>query len=349
MMKKLCVLTVCVLLVGVGPAIKAENDGDHATFVVTSSNAPNNNELLVYDTTGALVQRASTLGQGGVSGNAGGIATQKGQIAVVNFLSQSVSIFDRGDNGFEVSQIVPTVSQPVSVAFGKNHLYVLGTTTVESHRIHSSAVEAAPDGSAVLVRADGTAAQVGVVGDQVIISEKSGVIEVVDLRAGAIAGQAVSVPLPAASQDTPFGLVTRGSNGYVTIAHSDEISLIKNGRLVSLAAIGSGFPSGPGQQAPCWITLEGPYLFTANSPSHSISRLVAIGRHLTVDAPVAAHTNGTPTDIVADDSLLAVVESNGGGQSHLTQFRVDEDGKLVQTASSAIGNAINGVAIVSEN
>ena len=44
----------------------------------------------------------------------------------------------------------------------------------------------------------------------------------------------MAVEIPTGS-DTPFGLVTRGTNGYVTIAHSDEISLIKNGRLIALA------------------------------------------------------------------------------------------------------------------
>jgi hypothetical protein len=142
-------------------------------------------------------------------------------------------------------------------------------------------------------------------------------------------------------------LVTRGDNGYVTIAHSDEISLIKHGQLIALTAIGSGFPSGPGQQAPCWITLVGPYLFTSDSPSHSISRLVATGRNIVLDAPVAARTTGAPVDIAAVGDLLAVIESNGGGHSHLTQFRIDDDGNLVQTASTPIASAANGVAIVS--
>src|SRR5262249_42263750 len=155
-------------------------------------------------------------------------------------------------------------------------------------------------------------------------SEKSGAIEVVDLAGGVVAGAATAVQIPANS-DTPFGLVTRGANGYVTIAHSDEISLIKNGELVALAATGSGFPSGPGQQAPCWIALAGPYLFTSNSPSHSISRLIATGQNVVLDAPIAAHTTGAPIDIAADGGLLAVVESNGQGQSHLTQFTIDDD------------------------
>ncbi len=342
-MKKISVFSAMVLLLGAASAARAAED---RTLIVTSSNTPAN-QLLVYDTTGALVQSVSTQGQGGVGDNAGGIATQNGAVAVVNFGSQSVSIFDRSDSGFAVRELVSTVSPPVSVAFGKDHLYILGTTTVESHRVQGSTVDANTDGVTGLSRADGSAAQVGVVGDQLVISEKSGAIEVAGLREGAVAGPAVEVEIPAGS-DTPFGLVTRGANGYVTIAHSDEISLIKNGQLVALAATGSGFPTGPGQQAPCWITLVGPYLFTSNSPSHTISRLVATGSSIILDVPIAASTTGAPIDIAADGDLLAVVEVNGQGQSHLTQFTIADDGSLGQAATTAIASAANGVAIVSQ-
>ena len=257
-----------------------------------------------------------------------------------------MSIFSRRGNRFVLSQTVAAVSPPVSVAFDKNHIYILGTTMVESHIIHEDTIEASPDGVVALLRADGSAAHVGVAADQLLISEKSGAVEVVDLRHGEVVGPATNVILPPTDRDTPFGLVTRGSTGYVTIAHSDEIALVRNGQLLALTAIGSGFPTGPGQQAPCWIALLGPYLFTSNSPSHTISRLVGTRNHIIIDEPVAAHTNGAPIDIAAEGHLLAVVESDGGGQSHLTQFTVDHDGSLTRIASSAIHSGANGVAIV---
>lgn len=341
-MRKVSALSVMVLLLAGASRIQAE-PADRA-LVVTSSNAQVN-QLLVYDRTGMLIEAVATQGQGGVSNNAGGIAAQNGTVAVVNFGSQSVSILDLGDAGFSVRAVVSTVSRPVSVAFGKDHLYVLGTTTVESHRIEGSTIDANVDGVATLARADGSSAQVGVVGNQLVISEKSGAIEVVDLQEGAVAGTAAEVAIPAGS-DTPFGLVTRGSNGYVTIAHSDEIALIKEGQLIALAATGSDFPNGPGQQAPCWITLVGPYLFTSNSPSHTISRLAATGNSIVLDAPVVAGTSGAPIDITAQGNLLAVVEINGGDQSHLTQFSIGADGGLTPTATTAISGSANGVAIV---
>lgn len=310
---------------------------------MTSSNAANN-ELLVYDAAGALLQSVETQGQGGVSGNAGGIATHEGSVAVVNFGSQSVSLFGQVNGRFELRQVVATLSPPVSVAHGNDHLYILGTTTVESHRIGRAGVQPDPDGATALVLGDGSSAQVGVVGDTLIVSEKGGVIETVPLRGGAISGEPNPLTLPADALATPFGLVTRGSSAYITVADSDEVLLIRNGQLLASAA--TGVPNGPGQQAPCWIAIVGPYLFSANSPSHSISRLLATGRRLTLDEPVAATTASAPIDITAVGNLLAVIDSDGVGTAHVTQFRVDQDGNLIQTATSTIASAANGIAIV---
>ena len=196
-----------------------------------------------------------------------------------------------------------------------------------------------------LLRADGSAAQVGVVGDQLLVTEKSGAVETIGLSGGVVTGPAVAVEIPAGS-DTPLGLVTRGANGYITIAHSDQIGLVKNGQLLALTATGSGFPTGPGQQAPCWLALVGPYLFSSNSPSHTISRLIATGNSILIDVPEAAHTGGAPTDIAATADLLAVIEANGAGQSHLTQFAFADNGGLTMTATSAIAAAANGVVIL---
>ncbi len=339
-MRTLAITSVLALLVAGVPSHAAAGE---ATVVVTSSNAANN-ELLVFDARGALVQSVPTQGQGGATGRAGGIATQNGSIAVVNFGSQSVSLFERNRDGFELRQIVNTLSPPVSVAYGHDHLYILGTATIESHRIDQSGVEPNADGDAQLVLADGTAAQVGVVGESIVISEKGGAIETVALRGGAVARTPVSLTLPADALATPFGLVTRGSTAYIAVAGSDEVLVVRNGEL--LASVATGVPNGSGQQAPCWIAVVGPYLFTANSPSHSISRLITAGQRLTLDAPVVATTIGAPIDIAVDGDVLAVVDT-ANGASRVTQFHIDEDGNLLQAATSAINSSANGVAVIS--
>lgn len=341
MLKKLAGITAAALLTA-GVVAAADRDG---TVIVTSSNSADN-RLLVYDTAGTLIQEVPTLGQGGAGANAGGIAARNGIVAVINFGSQSVALFSRGEAGFELRQTIPVSSQPVSVAFGKTHLYVLGTTTVESHLIGPDGVEAAADGTAGLLAADGSAAQVVVAGDELIVTEKSGVLGRVPLRDGAVSGAPVAVTLAEAQSETPFGATARGSNVYVTFAGSDTVGVVKDGRQTAFAA--TGVPGGAGQHAPCWIAVVGPYLFTTNSPSHSVSRLIAGGANILLDDPVAAQTAGAPIDVAAEGELLALVESNGEEASHLTQFRIDEDGNLTMIASTPIASAANGIAIVAE-
>jgi len=307
-----------------------------ATLVITSSNNALGNQLLVYDTSGALLQTAATGGLGGVSGNAGGIAASQDSVAVVNFGSQSVSIFDIVGSSVQLRQVVTTLSSPVSVAFGKNHLYVLGTVFVESHRIDGHDVDGVADGFSPLRQGDGSAAQVGVVADQLLITEKSNAVEVVNLRGGAVSGPAVEVAIPGGS-DTPLGLTTRGADGYVTIAHSDEVGLVKHGDLIALTGSGT-------EHAPCWLTLVDQFLYSSNSPSHSISRYVVTGTQMVLDAAVAATTAGAPTDIASAAHLIAVLD--GGAQTHLTQFSVDSDGGLHLTATTVVSKGANGVVVI---
>jgi hypothetical protein len=309
---------------------------EQATLVVTSSNNPAGNQLLIYDAAGVLIQTAATSGLGGVSGNAGGITATQDSVVVVNFGSSSVSVFDIVDAGVQLRQVITTLSPPVSVAFGKDHLYILGTAFVESHRITGRDVDAVADGSAALRIGDGSAAQVGVLADRLLITERSNEVEVVDLLGGVVSGPAHDVALPAGS-DTPLGLATRGANGYVTIAHSDEVGLVKNGELVALTGSAT-------QHSPCWATLVGPFLFTSNTPSHSISRYVVTGNNVVLDAPVVATTPGGPGDIASSVNIVAVLDS--GAQTHLTQYAVDQDGALHQVAVSTVNKGANGVAVI---
>jgi len=324
---------ILLSLIGAAAALQAQTNPD--TIVVTASNAAQN-QLLVYNSGGKLLQTISTQGKGGVSGNAGGIETKDGLVAVVNFGSKSVSVFERLGGGLQMVESVPTASSPVSVAFGNDHLYILGTTKVESHLIFGNHVDSNPDGVVGLLVADGSAAQVGVVPNQLVITEKSNVIENVALRSdGAVNGAATLVENIPSNVNTPFGLVTRGNDAYVTIAHANEISLVRNGAI--LTTTGSGT-----QMAPCWLTLVGPFLFSSNSPSMSVSRYAVYGQKIVQDAAVAASQDGDPTDIASGEGLVAVIDGSG----KLTIYNVDEDGNLTVRGSASISTAANGVAVI---
>src|SRR5215469_11420296 len=311
------------------------NDGD---LIVTSSNSASN-ELLVYNTHGALVEQSKTGGTGGVSGNAGGIAQNHDLLAVVNFGSGNVSIFAKGGDGvpLQLKKLVPAITNPVSVAFGRNHLYILTATHIESHPIDRYGVSATADGEAQLAIANGSAAQVGVLRGQLIITEKGNAIETVNLtNLGAVSGSAKLVANIPANVNAPFGLATRGNDAYVTIAHANEISLVRNDAVLTVTGSGT-------QMSPCWVTLDGPFLFSANSPSHSVSRYAVYGEKIVQEAAVVATFNGNPTDITYRDNLAAVVDGNGSA-SHVSIFDVDGNGNFnLKSSVTLSGATTNGI------
>ncbi|HUJ32672.1 MAG TPA: hypothetical protein VLY23_15430 [Candidatus Acidoferrum sp.] len=334
---KFCLLGLMLSLLGAATAVRA--DSARNAWVVTSTNAAKN-QLLVYNFSGKLVQTLSTQGQGGASGNSGGIDADRGLVAVVNFGSKTVAIFERWDDGgLHFKQLVPAASSPLSVAFGHDHLYILGATTVESHRLFGSDTSVGADGVVTLLKADGSAAQVGVLPNQLIITEKSNTIETVNLLPnGAVSGFPTRVANIPSNVNAPFGLITRGNDAYVTIAHANEITLVRNGTVLTVTGSGT-------QNAPCWLALVGPFLYSSNSPSMSVSRYAVYGQKIVQDAAVAASFNGAPTDIASGEGLVAVIDGSGM-LSHLSIFSIDEDGNLTLRSVNTIGGAANGVAVV---
>src|ERR1039458_8883183 len=134
------IFRILLPLVGAASAALA---ADQDALIVTASNAANN-QLLVYNPAGQLVQTLATKGQGGASGNAGGIEVDGSVVAVVNYGSNNVSLFERIGDGLHLAQVVPTVAKPVSVAFGSGHLYVLGAMPVVRQFDHHPGHEKAP-------------------------------------------------------------------------------------------------------------------------------------------------------------------------------------------------------------
>ena len=80
---------------------------------------------------------------------------------------------------------------------------------------------------------------------------------------------------------------------------------MKKGQLIALTGSGT-------QHAPCWLAQAVAYLYSSNSPSHSISRYVVSGAAVSLDEPVVASTAGAPTDIASSGRSVAVID--GGGQ-----------------------------------
>src|SRR5262249_31010807 len=128
-----------------------------AVLAVTMTNDPTDNQIKVYDAgSGALLQTLSTKGKGGVGGNARGIKQyNSGLVAVVNNGSNNVALFRRDPNGLKFEKLVTTTSAPVSIDFANEHMYVAGTTTVDSFVVHKDNNVAGMDGTTFLQLAGG--------------------------------------------------------------------------------------------------------------------------------------------------------------------------------------------------
>ena len=164
----------------------------------------------------------------------------------------------------------------------------------------------------------------------------------VALDNGAITGAAPTAVSAPAGTLTPFGFsVYPDGTAVITLAHSNQDGLFRDGAFTSVIAAG--------QAAPCWTTRLGKYVFTANAASHTISRLVGTGNNVFVDGLVAATlpTGGGAADLDADGDVLGVIDHIAGA-SHLSLFAVNEFGELSGGVAINLGvpNA-NGVAIMS--
>jgi hypothetical protein len=352
-MSRLVVLfgAASLLIFGAQTASVRADSGD-ATLVITMSNDSVANAIQVYDAaTHALLQTLPTQGQGGVGGNARGVRQYNGFVAAVNNGSNSVAVYRRQGNGLKFEQLVTTSSAPVSIDFGNDHMYVAGATTVDSFVISGAAVLGL-DGTTTLQLAaggpppDGSTAQVGVINDrQLLVTLKTdpdpGTVDIVALDRGAVTGTPTAVSAPAGTL-TPFGFsVDPDGSALITLAHSDQNGIFRDGAFTAVILAG--------QAAPCWATRVGKYVFTANTGSKTISRLVGTGNNVFVDAVVAANVTpgGSPADIDADNGVLGVVD-RGAGQAHLSLFTYNAFGELTASGTPiALGApAANGVAIV---
>ena len=337
------------LAAGTAGALAGQHD---STLAVVMTNDPTANQILVFDThTGALLQTLSTNGKGGVSGNARGVKQfEGGLVAVVNYGSNSVSLFRRTGSGLALEQTVGTSSAPVSIDFGNHHMYVAGTTTVDSFAMQNGNLWL--DGTASLQLVGGatppagSTAQVGVVdSSSLLVTLKTdpipGTVDVVSLSNGAVVNAAPSVVSAPAGSLTPFGFsVYPDGTAIITLAHSNQDGLFRHGAFAGVVA------SGTNADAPCWMTRVGKYVFTANAASGTISRLVGTGNNVFIDGGVAATLAGGPTDLDAQSGVMGALDKQAG-ISHLSLLSYNRFGELTAGPDINLGmSTANGVAIV---
>jgi hypothetical protein len=323
-------------------------------LAIVMTNDAVENHILVYDAnTHGLIQTLSTQGKGGVGGNGHGIRqNDNGIVAVVNHGSGTVAVFRRAKGGLRFDSLVYTTSAPVSIDFGNDHVYVAGDTSVDSFVLHNNSIGGL-DGTTTLelaggagVPAAGSTAEVGVISDtRLLVTLKTdptpGTVDVVSLRNGAIESNAPTAVSGPAGSLTPFGFsVLHDGTALITLAHSNQDGLFRDGAFKTV--IGSG------QFAPCWTTKAGKYVFTVNTASGTISRLVTTGDNIFIDSQAEVSvTTGAPSDADANGGIFGVID-HATNQSHLTFFSYNAFGELKPLGGPitlGVPNA-NGIAIV---
>jgi hypothetical protein len=254
----IAIFITTLLLIAV-PSAKVKADGPHKTLIITMTNDPTANALIVIDAaTHTRLQTLSTNGKGGVSGNARGVREYNGRLlAAVNNGSGTVALFRRAGETLVFEQLVVTTSPPVSVDFANGHMYVAGATSVDSFVVNGSHV-GAMDGTTRLVLAggglppNGSTAQVGAADSQtLIVTLKTdpipGTVDVIPLKHGAVSGISSPVSAPSGTL-APFGFsVYPDGTAVITLAHSGHDGLFRNGAFTAVVVSG-------GQAGNCWTT-----------------------------------------------------------------------------------------------
>ena len=338
---------LAVALLAAGAAAADEPGRD--VFVLTSTNSPSANQLVVFslETSGtpslSMADMLPTQGTGGAGNNAG-IVQFKGDLgAVANYGSNTVSRIVRRRNSIDIEGTIALARnclKPDSLALTLDHLFVVGANCAESHDWPSGNV----DGTAVALH-DPSAAQIVVGKDWAAVTMTSGSLLQLPLKwDGALDGTSAAVTLPATADNTPLGAAFWGDVLGFTPAHSpDSFAIVNKSR--DVFPITGPTPPYP-TNAPCWVA-KGPgnIWYTANSPGEAISIFLTDGQggvfYKSIPLP------GAPTDITvsADKKWLAVIYS-AGGSAYVAAFAIDPYGDLTPEAtSSPIGVAgFSGVA-----
>src|SRR5271167_133631 len=331
-------------------ALAVSEPQDRGVFVLTSTNNPSGNSVVVFklDTSStpslSWVNSLPTGGKGGASTNAGILQFQDDFGAVANFGSNTVSQLVRYQNYIGIGRTIPLAPdcvKPDSVAVAQQHLFVVGTNCAESHDWPSGNLD-----SPVVPLADPSAAQIAVGKTWAAVTLSSGSVLQLPLthEDGSLNGTDTSITLPSNANSVPLGAAFWGNNLGFTPAHSpDSFAIIdENRNIFPIAGPTPSFPT----NAPCWVAKgPGSVWYTGNSPGKAISIFFTDGQggvfYKSVPLP------GSPSDITvsADRKWLAVIYSVTT-EAFVTVFSIDSYGDLTPAAtSSPIGVAsFSGVA-----
>ena len=330
-------------------SLAAAGQPGRSTLVLTSSNDPSTNNVLVFKlNTGQTpsLTLASTLptgGKGGASGNAGILQFKDNFGAVANFASNTVTQLARYGNSISVRHTINLASQctgPDSVALAHDNLFIVGANCAESHNWPSGSIT-----GSVVNLPDKTAAQIVAGRTWAAVTMGSGsVLRLPLTHDQALDGSSTTITLPTNADNTPLGADFWGDILGFNPAHSpDSFALIDASE--NIYPVLGPDPPYP-VNAPCWL-VKGPHSlwYSGNSPGQAISIFFSDDKggafYKSIPLP------GSPSDITVspDGDWLAVIYTAGDG-AHIAVFSIDKFGDLTPAATSpAVGVAsFSGVA-----
>ena len=322
------------------------------TFVITSSNGSQSNQVLVFkvnssssSTSLSLDTMFSTGGVGGAHSGAGAVQFKSDFGVVTNLGSNNVTQLLRYGNSITAIgriNLAAGCQSPISAAIAGNHLFVLGSNCAESHSWPAGTV----DGSVVKLT-DNTGAQLVAGQTWAAATLTSGSVLHLSLNeTGALSGASTPVTLPPDANNTPLGAAFWGDLLAFNPAHSpDSFALVTaNGTVTPVAGPQPPYPT----NAPCWIA-KGPgnLWYTGNSPGHAISIFFSDGQgavfYKSVPLPAA------PTDVAVSADrkwFAAIYTATDGSGAHIALFSIDGFGDLTLLATSpTVGvTSFDGVA-----
>ncbi len=345
---------ICATMASLGTSAAAQPAARAAAPLFLTATNGATNYLVVVNANTRETDFLPTGGAGGVpaGSNEGAVAVSGKLAAVINFGSSNVSIFERRGNTLQAIAMIPTVAPPVSVDFGHGHLVVLETTTAESFPVFGNSVSTTADGAVTLAKADGSAGEIKTYAGGAVYIEKSGAVSLLNLStngAPGLSGPNVPVALPAApNNDTPLGMVTRGANIYLSIAHSNLEVMVTNGKIVSMAPAPVTLKDAAGNllHAACWNALYEHFLFTSDTAAFQIVRYMVSDTNIFYDKGTAAKLTGKPNDLAISQELLGVIDSGDGATSNVSLFEIDSEGELTSRLVVKVVGPLNGAAFI---
>jgi 6-phosphogluconolactonase len=345
-------------------AAAAPNLGRGAVFVMT--NDPGGNSILAFrrNPNGKLVAAGSVatggLGNGTMPdslASQGSLVRSGNLLFAVNAGSNEISVLSIGKKKLTLVDTVPSGGElPTSLAVRGGLLYVVnvGSGDITGFRIGSGGQLTALAGSTRAISGGPSipmegASQVSFTpnGKALLVTVKMpSVIDVFRVGDDGLTDGPTTVP---SSGGGPFGFAF-DRQGHLIVTETNG-GPPNEGSASSYAVAADGTPAvisgmvGSGQIATCWVVINGPFAYTTNTASGSISRYrVENDGMLALQQSVAATTGGNPIDMALSpdgEFLYTVVD----GAGRISLYRVGDNGNLTSINGVSVPPFSQGIAV----